>query len=218
MIFEIVRDRICLREYDEGHVIHASGHVRKDVAHPAAALAMLLKREGALHHRPDGPRFGRAPEGAPCACEGHGHQLGRDTCSKEVDGVGGWHSHRCGKPIKATVPSSYTWQWGLCAEEVEEVGVEEVGVCGLHAAGYRRRVENDRRRSEEAAAERERWRRDDETKRSLVETAERLRPLLESLGLRPDALQVHSHTLGLPGEDLAHLVDLAVEGDALRNL
>lgn len=175
---------------------------------PCCRGAHLLCR-----HRPDGPRFGRAPEGAPCACEESGHQLGRDTCSRDVDEPGGWHSHRCGKPVKATIPSSYTWMHGIKPDEVEEVRV-----CAAHAAGYKRSVKNAEKRAAEEAERRAKWEHDKETKRSLTETAERLRPLLETLGLRPDSLQVHSHTLGLPGESLAALVDLAIEGDALRNL
>src|SRR4051812_24960038 len=72
-------------------------------------------------HRPDGPRFGKAPEGAPCSCEKSGHTITLTSCSAEVsDGFG---SVRCGRPVKAEVPVNYTWGGGAPRDEM-------VPVCG----------------------------------------------------------------------------------------
>ena len=43
--------RLALHGHEEGHFVHPLGLLGKHAAHPATALPMLLKLEGALHHR-----------------------------------------------------------------------------------------------------------------------------------------------------------------------
>jgi hypothetical protein len=113
---------------------------------------------------------------------------------------------RCGKPVKGTVPASYTW--GLVEGDSEEL----VAVCGIHAAGYRRRTENDakyRREADEAAA---RWARDREATRAATETLERIKPMLEQLGIHLGTVKVDKGNLSLPAETVESLVRKVHEG------
>jgi hypothetical protein len=164
-------------------------------------------------HYPDGPRFARGDKSEPCNCESSGHTITLDSCSANVDSSFG--SHRCGKGVKGTAPVSYTWGMSHAFGPTDNI---DVPVCGVHAAAYRRRQANESARLEAEAARRAQRDRDAETTRSLEETAARLRPLLEKLGIRPDLLRVDAHALALPGEALESLVRLAIEGDELRNL
>lgn len=163
-------------------------------------------------HFPNGERYTRGDPTQPCACEQSGHTITLDSCSA-TRGSDAWHSYRCGKPVKGEVPSTYTWRFGARQEEVEMVPV-----CGVHLAAYRRRKTNDEARAVRYAEERADRERAAQLQRALSETAERLRPLLEGLGIRPESLVVHATGLLLPGEAMESLVARAVEGEELRNL
>ncbi len=103
----------------------------------------------ACRHRPDGPRFGRAPEGVPCRCEAEGHTGGRGTCSDTR--MSDYDLVRCGKPAKGEVAIHPTFGG---PDRPPEVVVER---CGVHLAGLRRRAENDARyRAEREARQAER--------------------------------------------------------------
>lgn len=172
-----------------------------------SCLPCVRGAHSCCRHYPDGPRFGRGDKSKPCACEASGHELGKDTCSASVDASGGWGSRRCGKPVKGTVPGTYTW--GREATETD------VPVCGVHAAAHRRRVANDVKREEESRARQAQWRHDEETARAIDEALERLRPKLAALGIHPDTAHRTKHGIALPAEALERLVRDALQLDEI---
>lgn len=182
------------------------------------ASSCLPCLRGAHHlcrHFPNGGRYTGGDRSEPCLCEQGGHVATDGTCCQTI--LDNWSSRRCGKPAKGSIPTTSTWGY----EGGKSDGGHEAPVCGVHLAAYRKRRANDEARRI-ADGERDAVRaRAAETRRALTEQAEQIRPLLEALGLRPDGLHVVDRPtagLALPGEDLAHLVRLAVEADELRSI
>lgn len=101
---------------------------------------------GMCRHRPNGPEYGRAPEGTPCQCEAGGHVMGRGTCGVGVQGGerGSWprYNDRCDKPVKGTVTTHGRFSRGPI----------ELEMCGVHLAAVRRVRQNDERRAAEGRA------------------------------------------------------------------
>lgn len=85
--------------------------------------------------------------------------------------------------------------------------------CKMHVGHEERRAEESRRRREQWDAQRAAQERREETAKANAEAAERIRPALEALGIRPDSLESSAAGLRLPGEAMERIVAMAYHLD-----